>query len=161
MIPSRLSHIMSLFWHSGLVKKDFFQPMEYHGQYLSFPRQTLVELNSNILVRDVERMANVSQKYPPKCDQYIFEKLSQVVSLMLFIHVFFKFSIAAVRFGANIALLQVLRLLYINSHTSLFYGTWFYCMGTCFVYKFERFLAKVTEELLLQYVTLHVSCGLH
>ena len=31
-------------------------PREYHGQYLSFTEQTLVELNPNILVRDVERM---------------------------------------------------------------------------------------------------------
>ena len=33
-------------------------PREYHGQYLSFAGQTLVELNPNILVRDVERMQN-------------------------------------------------------------------------------------------------------
>ena len=47
---------MSLFWHSPLVKRDFFQPREYQGQYLSFAEQTLVELNPNILVRDEERM---------------------------------------------------------------------------------------------------------
>ena len=32
-------------------------PREFHGLYLSFAGQTLVEVNPNILVRDLERMA--------------------------------------------------------------------------------------------------------
>ena len=35
-------------------------PREYHGQCLSFAGQTLVLLNPNILVRDVERIYFIS-----------------------------------------------------------------------------------------------------
>ena len=60
----RLFHIISFFRHPGPVKRDFLHcrqtqpvPREYHTQCYVVEVQTLVELNPNILVRDVERMA--------------------------------------------------------------------------------------------------------
>ena len=51
----------SIYCHSfGTSEEGFLSanglPRGYHGQYLSFAGQTLVEVNPNILVRDVERM---------------------------------------------------------------------------------------------------------
>ena len=52
---------MSFFGHPGLVKRDFFQPMVSLGVPLEngegMKPYILVELNPNILVRDVERMS--------------------------------------------------------------------------------------------------------
>ena len=64
MIHPRLFHTFSFFCHPGPVKRDVLHcqqtqpdPREYHTQYYVVEVQTLVELNPNVLVRDVERMA--------------------------------------------------------------------------------------------------------
>ena len=53
-------HTFSFFCHPGLVKRDFFQPMDSLGTPLEngegVKPYILVELNPNILGRDVERM---------------------------------------------------------------------------------------------------------
>ena len=50
--------------YSGLgdnaIHPSLLAPREYHTQYYVVEVQTLVELNPNILVRDVERMAHVA-----------------------------------------------------------------------------------------------------
>ena len=63
MIHPRLFYTFSFFRHPGPVKRDFLHcrqnqpaPREYHTQYYVVDVQTLVELNPNILVQDVERM---------------------------------------------------------------------------------------------------------
>ena len=52
------------FCHPGLVKRDLFRPMESLGTPLEDGKgmkpSLLVELNPNILVRDVERMYTLS-----------------------------------------------------------------------------------------------------
>ena len=72
MIHPRLFHIFSFFRHPGLVKWDFFHwrqtqplPREYLGQYAGHGSPILVGLNSNILVRDVERMVNIFPQEVP------------------------------------------------------------------------------------------------
>ena len=62
----RFSHIFSFFCHPGSVKRDFLHcrqtqpaPRGYHTKYYLVEVQTLVELNPNILVRDVERIKNM------------------------------------------------------------------------------------------------------
>ena len=63
MIPPSLFHTFSFFCHPGPVKRDFLHcrqtqsvPGAYHTQFYVVEVQTSVELNPNILVRDVERM---------------------------------------------------------------------------------------------------------
>ena len=60
MVPPRLFPYNVILLASWTSKERFLSfnglPREYHGQYLSFAGQTLVELNPNILVRGVERM---------------------------------------------------------------------------------------------------------
>ena len=63
--PKAFPHILILF-PPGPVKRDFLHchqtqpaPREYHTQYYIVEVQTLVELNPNKQVRDVERMYNV------------------------------------------------------------------------------------------------------
>ena len=55
-----LGGTFSLFYHPGLVKRDFFLPMESLGTLLEngegMKPSPLVELNPNMPVRDVERM---------------------------------------------------------------------------------------------------------
>ena len=63
MIPPRhfpYNVIPSVSWtrKEGFISANGL-PREYHGQCVSFAGQILVELNPNILVRDVERMYNV------------------------------------------------------------------------------------------------------
>ena len=62
-IHPRLFHTFSFFRHPGPVRRDFLYcrqtqpaPREYHTQCYVVEVQTLVELNPNILVRDVEIM---------------------------------------------------------------------------------------------------------
>ena len=61
MINPRLFHTFLFFCRPGLVKRDFFQPMESLGTPLEngegLKPSPLVELNPNMLVRDVERMS--------------------------------------------------------------------------------------------------------
>ena len=60
MIPTRLFQTFSFFHHPGLVKRDFFKPMVSLGVSLEngegMKPYILVELNPNMLDRDVERM---------------------------------------------------------------------------------------------------------
>ena len=53
--------ILLAFWTSeeGFLSVNGL-PREYHGQYLSFAGQTLVKLNPNIIVREVERFLIVT-----------------------------------------------------------------------------------------------------
>ena len=61
MIATRLFHIMSFFRHLGLVKWDFFQPMDSLGSIMvniqTMKHCILLELDSITLGRDVERIA--------------------------------------------------------------------------------------------------------
>ena len=66
MIQPRLFHTFSFFCHTGPVKRDFLHcrqthhaPREYLTQYYIVEVQTLVELNPNLLVWDIERMASL------------------------------------------------------------------------------------------------------
>ena len=63
MIHTRLFHTFLVFSHTGLAKSNFLHcrqtqpvPRKYHTQCYVVEVQTLVKLNSNILVRDVESM---------------------------------------------------------------------------------------------------------
>ena len=66
MIQPRLFHTFSFFCHTGPVKRDFLHcrqtrhaPREYLTHYYIVEVQTLVELNPNLLVWDIERMASL------------------------------------------------------------------------------------------------------
>ena len=63
MIHARLFHTFSFLCHPGLVKRDLFQPMESLGTPLEngegMKPSPSIELNHNMLVRDVERMKTV------------------------------------------------------------------------------------------------------
>ena len=59
MIHPRLFQTFSFFRHPGLVKRDFFFqwcPRDTIGKWRGHEAPPLVELNPNMLVRDVERM---------------------------------------------------------------------------------------------------------
>ena len=68
MIPPRHFHTMSFFRHPGLVRRDFFEPMDSLGSIMvniqGMKPNIWLELNTNILVRDVEGMYIVQCTYP-------------------------------------------------------------------------------------------------